>query len=134
MSKRYRYSPVKGTAGNLFTRMAFDEVNNVTEFARGVLDFVHDKISEQDYAQLKKMLQGDAAEEESDAPIKGAQDDPPDFPGRPRTGGTMVGDTFPAGLRRRLDAAAGTTSAHGGFDARFPSARKIGRDDMIGRR
>jgi hypothetical protein len=127
MTKRYRYSPVKGTAGNLFTRMAFDEVDNTTEFARHILDFVHDKISEQDYAQLKKMLQGDAAEE-------GAQDDPPDFKGKPLTGGAMVGDTFPAGLRRRLDAAAGTTSARGGFDARFPSARKIGRDDMIGTR
>ena len=126
MSK-YRYSPVKGTANNLFTRMAFDEVDNTTEFAQHILDFVHDKISEQDYAQLKKMLQGDAAEE-------GAQDDPPNFKGKPLTGGAMVGDTFPAGLRRRLDAAAGTTSARGGFDARFPSARKIGRDDMIGTR
>jgi hypothetical protein len=127
MSKKYKYAAVKGTANNLFTRMAFDEVDNTTEFARYILDFVHDKISEQDYAQLKKMLQGDAAEE-------GAQDDPPDFKGKPLTGGAMVGDTFPAGLRRRLDAAAGTTSARGGFDARFPSARKIGRDDMIGTR
>jgi hypothetical protein len=127
MSQRFKYKAVAGTANNLFTRMAFDEVDNTTEFARHILDFVHDKISEQDLAQLKKMLQGDAAEE-------GAQDDPPDFPGKPRTGGTMVGDTFPAGLRRRLDAAAGTTSARGGFDARFPSAAKIGRDDMIGRR
>ena len=133
MSK-YRYSPVKGTANNLFTRMAFDEVDNTTEFAQHILDFVHDKISEQDYAQLKKMLQGDAAEEESDAPIKGAQDDPPNFKGQPLTGGTMAGDNFPQGLRRRLDAAAGTTSARGGFDARFPSASKVGRDDMIGRR
>ena len=134
MSKKYKYAAVKGTANSLFTRMAFDEVDTTTEFAQHILDFVHDKISEQDYAQLKKMLQGDAAEEESDAPIKGAQDDPADFTGRPRTGGTMVGDTFPPGLRRRLDAAAGTTSARGGFDARFPSARKIGRDDMIGTR
>jgi hypothetical protein len=136
MSKRYRYAAVKGTAGSLFTReqLAYDEVDNTTEFAQHILDFVHDKISEQDYAQLKKMLQGDAAEEESDAPIKGAQDDPPDLPGNPRTGGKMAGDRFPSGLRRRLDAAPATTSARGGFDTRFPSAAKIGRDDMIGTR
>ena len=72
---KYRYVPVAGTANALFTRerMAYDEVDNTTEFARHILDFVHDKISEQDYAQLKKMLQGDAAEEESDAPIKGVE-------------------------------------------------------------
>jgi hypothetical protein len=104
MSKRYRYSAVPNTAGNLFTRMAFDEVDNTTEFAQHVLDFVHDKISEQDYAQLKKMLQGDAAEEESDAPIKGAE------------------------VRGAMDSA----STRGGFDARFPSAHKIGRDDGYG--
>ena len=130
MSQRFKYKAVAGTANNLFKRMAFDEVDNTTEFARHILDFVHDKISEQDLAQLKKMLMG--GEEESDAPIKGAQDDPPDFPGKPRTGGTMVGDTFPAGLRRRLDAAA--TSRPGTFESRFPGSQHIGRDDMIGRR
>jgi hypothetical protein len=81
--------------------MAFDEVDNTTEFAQHVLDFVHNKISEQDYAQLKKMLQGDAGEEESAAPIKGAMD---------------------------------SASDRSGFDRMFPSAKRIGRDDMIGRR
>src|ERR1017187_8655340 len=57
MSKKYKYAAVKGTANSLFTRMAFDEVDTTTEFAQHILDFVHDKISEQDYAQLKKMLQ-----------------------------------------------------------------------------
>jgi hypothetical protein len=127
MSKRYRYAAVKGCGNTLFTRMAFDEVDNTTEFARHILEFVSDKISEQDLAKLKKMLQGDAAEE-------GAQDDPPDFKGKPLTGGGMVGDNFPQGLRCRLDAAPATTSARGGFDARFPSARRIKTDDMIGRR
>jgi hypothetical protein len=75
MSKRYRYSAVPNTAGNLFTRMAFDEVDNTTEFAQHILDFVQNKISEQDYAQLKKMLMG--GEEESDAPVKGAMDSAP---------------------------------------------------------
>jgi len=133
MSKKYKYAAVKGTAGSLFTReqLALDEVDNTTEFARHILAFVADKISEQDLAQLKKLLMGGEVDEA--API-GAQDDPADFPGKPRTGGTMVGDTFPPGLRRRLDAAAGTTSARGGFDARFPSASRIGSDDMIGRR
>ena len=131
MSK-YRYTPIKGTGNSLFTRLAADEVNKTAEFAGHILDFVRDKISEQDLAQLKKLLMGGEVDEA--APIKGAQDDPPDFPGKPRTGGTMVGDTFPAGLRRRLDAAAGTTSARSGFDRMFPSAKRIGRDDMIGRR
>ena len=102
MSK-YRYTAVKGTGGNLFKRMAFDEVDNTTEFARHILDFVHDKISEQDYAQLKKMLKGDAAEEESDAPIKGAE------------------------ARGAQDSAADTS-----FDSLYPSAKKIGRDPYPG--
>jgi hypothetical protein len=101
MSKRYRYAAVKGTGGSLFTRMAFDEVNTTADFAQHILDFVRDKISEQDLAQLQKMLKGDAAEEESDAPIKGAQDSV-----------SRVGDA--------------------GFNSRFPSAKKIGRDDGYG--
>jgi hypothetical protein len=111
MSKRYRYAAVKGTAGSLFTReqLAFDEVDNTTEFARHILDFVHDKISEQDYAQLKKMLKGDAAEEESDAPIKGAE-----------ARGAMDSRMSRADEAR--------------FDELYPSAKRIGRDDMIGRR
>jgi hypothetical protein len=122
MSKRY--IPVKGTGGTLFTRLAADEVNNTAEFAQHILAFVADKISEQDLAQLRKMLMGE----------EGAQDDPPDFKGKPLTGGGMAGDNFPQGLRCRLDAAPATTSARGGFDARFPSARRIKTDDMIGRR
>jgi 2,3-bisphosphoglycerate-independent phosphoglycerate mutase len=104
MSK-YKYTAVKGTAGNLFSRMAFDEVDNTTEFAQHVLDFVHNKISEQDYAQLKKMLQGEATEEESDAPIKGAMD------------------------ARRV-----APSSTRDFESRFPATKHLGRDDMIGRR
>ena len=112
-------------------QLAADEVNRTAAWAGHIIELVRNELSEQDLEQLRALLAGGEVGEE-DAPIKGAQDDPPDFLGKPRTGGTMVGDTFPAGLRRRLDAAAGTTSARGGFDARFPSARKIGRDDMIG--
>jgi hypothetical protein len=90
---------VKGTGGNLFTRMAFDEVDNATEFARHILDFVVNKISEQDYAQLKKMLMG--GEEESDAPIKGAE------------------------ARGAQDSASARSLS---FDKMFPSAKRIGRD------
>ena len=67
MSKRYRYQAVKGTAGNLFTRMAYDEVDNTTEFARHILEFVRDKISEQDLAQLKKLLEGGEVDEKGPA-------------------------------------------------------------------
>jgi hypothetical protein len=101
MSKKYKYTAVAGTAGSLFTRMAFDEVNNTTEFAKNILDFVHDKISEQDYAQLKKMLMG--GEEDADAPIRGAE-------------------------ARGAQDSRMSRSEEKRFDELFPSARRIGAD------
>ena len=120
MSK-FRYVPVPNTANTLFTReranmaMDFKGWTDPNEMENSILQFLSGKIGDDDMKQVRSYL---GMEHESDA----EEDD----------GGKMAGDTFPAGLRRRLDAAAGATSARGGFDARFPSARKIGRDDMIG--
>jgi hypothetical protein len=104
MSKKYKYAAVAGTAGSLFTRMAFD-VNNAPEFAHHILEFVRDKISEQDLAQLRKLLMG--GEEDADAPIKGAE-------------ARVAQD-------RRMSRA-----DEARFDALYPSAEKIGRDPYPG--
>ena len=123
MMSKFRYVPVPNTANTLFTReranmaMDFKGWTDPNEMENSILQFLSGKISDDDMKQVRSYL---GMEHDSDA----EEDD----------GGKMAGDTFPAGLRRRLDAAAGATSARGGFDARFPSARKIGRDDMIGRR
>jgi hypothetical protein len=118
MSARYRYSPVPNTANTLFTReranmaMDFEAWTDPNEMENSILQFLSGKISDDDMKQVRSYL---GMEHESDA----EEDD----------GGKMAGDRFPSGLRRRLDAAPATTSAHGGFDSRFPSAKRIGRDD-----
>jgi hypothetical protein len=115
---KYRYVPLKGCGNTLFTRerssnMAFDEVSTVTEFAQEIIDFLRDKISEQDMARVEEMLKMEAGvktdnEKETDKMIAGAK------------------------ARGAQDSAARIGQA--GFDARFPSAKKIGADDMIGSR
>ena len=122
MSK-FRYVPLKGCGNTLFTReranmaMDFKGWTDPNEMENSILQFLSGKISDDDMKQVRSCL---GMEHESDA----EEDD----------GGKMAGDRFPSGLRRRLDAAPATTSARGGFDARFPSAKRIGRDDMIGTR
>ena len=122
MSK-FKYVPLANTGGQLFTReranmaMDFKGWTDPNEMENSILQFLSGKISDDDMKQVRSYL---GMEHDSDA----EEDD----------GGKMAGDNFPQGLRRRLDAAPATTSARGGFDARFPSARKIGRDDMIGTR
>jgi hypothetical protein len=118
MSK-FRYVPLKGCGNTLFTRersnsMAFDEVSRVTEFADGILQYLHDKLSEQDLEQVRDMLKMEAGvktdqQEESDKMIAGAK-------------------------ARGAQDSASARIGEAGFNSRFPSARKIGRDDMIGRR
>ena len=117
---KFRYVPVAnaGTSGALYmrsrsTNMAYDEIDRTTEFADAILQFLHDKISEQDLEQVKQYLQGEAGvktdqQEESDKMIAGAE---------ARRAGAQ-------------DSAARIGEA--GFNSRFPSARKIGRDDGYG--
>jgi hypothetical protein len=111
MSKRYRFVPVAGTANALFTRerMAADEVSHLTDMAQEVLNFLHDKLSDNDMARVEEMLKMEAgvktdSEEESDklragAKARGAQD-----------------------------------SSLSSFAQRFPGSKHIRPDDMIGRR
>jgi hypothetical protein len=121
MSAQYRYVPLKGTGGSLFLRerssnLAFDEVDRTTEFADAILQFLSGKISEQDLEQVKQYLQGEAG-------VKTDQQE--------------ESDKMNAAARERRAGAQDSASARSGqagFDARFPSARKIGRDDMIGTR
>jgi hypothetical protein len=143
MSK-FRYVPVAnaGTAGALYmrqrsTNMAFDEIDRTTEFADAILQFLHDKISEQDLEQVKQYLQGEAGvktdqQEESDKMIAGAE---------ARRAGTHTNteanragaqDRFSPALRRQLDAVGVTKTPVGTFETRFPSAAKIGRDPGYG--
>jgi hypothetical protein len=121
---KYRYVPLANTGGQLFTRersnsvaMDFKAWTDPNEMENSILQFLSGKISDDDMKQVRSYL---GMEHDSDA----EEDD----------GGKMAGDNFPQGLRRRLDAVPATTSARGGFDTRFPSAAKIGRDDMIGTR
>jgi hypothetical protein len=118
MSK-FRYVPLKGCGNTLFTRerssnMAYDEIDRTTEFADAILQFLHDKISEQDLEQVKQYLQGEAG-------VKTDQQEET--------------DKLRAGAEARRAGAQDSASARigqAGFDARFPSAKRIGRDDNIG--
>ena len=119
MSAQYRYVPLKGTGNSLFLRersnvMAYDEIDRTTEFADAILQFLHDKISEQDLEQVKQYLQGEAGvktdqQEETDKLRAGAE-----------------------ARRAGAQDSASARSGQAGFDARFPSAKRIGRDDNIG--
>ena len=113
MSKRYRFVPLKGTGNSLFTRerMAADEVSHLTDMAQEVLNFLHDKLSEQDMQRVEEMLKIEAgvktdSEEENDKLRAGAK------------------------ARGAQDSAARIGEA--GFNSRFPSARRIGTDPGYG--
>ena len=104
MSK-FRYVPIPNTHRTLFTRkMAFDEIDRTTEHANNILQLCQGKLSEADYEKLKRMLAGVDVDE--DAPIKGVAMQP---------GGAM------------------DSAAEASFYRQFPSAKRIGRDDNIGR-
>jgi hypothetical protein len=112
---KYRYVPLKGCGNTLFTRersnsMAFDEVSHVTDMAQEIISFLHDKISEQDMARVEEMLKIEAGV---------------------KTDSEEENDKLRAGAKAR---GAQDSRPSSSFAQRFPSAAKIGRDDMIGRR
>jgi hypothetical protein len=112
MSAGYRYVPLKGTGNSLFLRerssnMAFDEVDRTTEFANAILQFLSGKISDQDYAQVKEYLMIEAGEDPDS--VKEAKQ-----------------------MAKASASRGAQDSRLSSFNARFPSAAKIGRDDMIG--
>ena len=115
MSK-FRYTPVAGTGGSLFLRerssnMAYDEAGkDPNEIANAILQFLHDKISDADMRQVKEYLMIEAGEDPDS--VKEAK------------------QMAKASASRGAQDSRPSSS----FAQRFPSAAKIGRDDMIGRR
>ena len=115
MSK-YRYTPVAGTGGSLFLRersnvMAYDEAGkDPNEIANAILQFLSGKISDDDMRQVKEYLMIEAGEDPDS--VKEAK------------------QMAKASASRGAQDSRPSSS----FAQRFPSAAKIGRDDMIGRR
>jgi hypothetical protein len=115
MSAGYRYVPLKGTGNSLFLRersntMAYDAAGkDPNEFANAILQFLSGKISDQDYAQVKEYLMMEAGEDPDS--VKEAKQ-----------------------MAKASASRGAQDSGLSSFDSRFPSARKIGRDDMIGTR
>lgn len=109
MSK-YRYVPLKGTGNSLFLRersnvMAYDEAGrDPNEITNAILQFLSGKISDDDMRQVKEYLMIEAGEDPDS--VKEAK--------------KMASASASRGAQDSL------------FFSRFPSARKIGRDDMIG--
>jgi hypothetical protein len=104
-----KYVPVKGTANTLFTRersnvMAYDDVEGPDGQAGKILEFLHDKISEDDYARIKEMLQIEAGE-----PVDSQKQ----------------AEKMNAAARSR---GAQDSAPSSSFDKRFPSAKRIGTD------
>jgi hypothetical protein len=108
MSK-FKYIPVKNTANSLFTRersnvMAYDDVEGPDGMAGKILEFLHDKISDDDYARIKEMLQIEAGE-----PVDSQKQ----------------AEKMIAGAKAR---GAQDSAPSSSFDKRFPSAKRIGTD------
>ena len=112
----YRYVLLPNSGGQLYTRsrsadFAFDEAGkDPNEIANAILQFLHDKISDQDMRQVREYLMIEAGED-SDS-VKEAK------------------QMAKASASRGAQDSRPSSS----FAQRFPSAAKIGRDDMIGRR
>jgi hypothetical protein len=114
----YRYVPVAnaGTSGALYMRsrssnLAYDDVSHVTDFAQEILKFLRDKIGEEDMAQVEEMLKMEAGVK-PDSQVDAEQ---------------MI-----AGAKARGAQDSAARIGEAGFNSRFPSARRIGRDDGYG--
>jgi hypothetical protein len=120
MSAGYRYVPLQGTGNSLFLRersnvMAYDEAGkDPNEMANVILEFLSSRLSDDDMRQVKEYLMIEAGEKPDN--VKEAE------------------QMAKASASRGAQDSASARSGQAGFDARFPSARKIGRDDMIGTR
>ena len=121
---KYRYTPLAGTGSTLFLRersanLAFDEATEITDKAKEILDFLRDKISDEDLHQVEESLKMEAgvktdSEEKADAMIAGA-----------KARGAGAQDA----KRRQLalDASANASSANmADFAARFPGTQRLG--------
>jgi hypothetical protein len=114
----YRYVLLPNSGGQLYTRsrsadLAYDEAGkDPNEMANAILQFLSVKISDADMRQVKEYLMIEAGEKPDN--VKEAE------------------QMAKASASRGAQDSATARIGEAGFDARFPSARKIGRDDMMG--
>jgi len=123
-ANKMRFVPVPHTAKTLFLRersnnLAFDEATEISDPAKDILNFLKDKISDDDMRQVEEFLKIEAgvptdSEKKADALIAGAK---------------ARGATAQDAKRRQLalDASAAASDARqADFAARVPGAARIG--------
>ena len=113
---KFRYTPVAGTAGALYTRerMALDAAGeDPNEIVSQILQFLGGKISDDDLAQVKELLKIEAGED----------------PDSMKEAKQMASA---ARSRGAMDARRVAPSSPRDFESRFPGSKHIGRDDKIG--
>jgi|NGEPerStandDraft_6_1074524.scaffolds.fasta_scaffold52375_2 hypothetical protein len=112
---KYRYVLLPNTGGQLYTRsrsadLAYDEAGkDPNEIANAILQFLSGKISDVDMRQVKEYLMIEAGEDPDS--VKEAKQ-----------------------MAKASASRGAQDSSLSSFDRRFPSASRIGRDDMIGTR
>jgi hypothetical protein len=123
---KFRFVPVPHCGGTLFLRerssnMAYDEATEISDPAKDVLNFLRNKISDDDMAQVEELLKMEAgvkidSQVEAEQMIAGAK---------------ARGAAGAQDAKRRqlaLDASAAASDARmADFAARFPGAARIGQ-------
>jgi hypothetical protein len=121
---KFRYTRVPHCGGSLFLRerssnLAFDEATEITDKAKEILDFLRDKISDEDLHQVEESLKMEAGvktdqQEEADKMIAGAE-------------ARRAGAQDAKRRQLALDAsAAASTARMDDFAARFPGTQRLG--------
>jgi hypothetical protein len=121
---KYRYTPLPGTGNSLFLRersanLAFDEATEITTSAKDILNFLRDKISDEDLHQVEESLKMEA----------GVKTDQQEEAGKMIAGAKERGATAQDAKRRQLalDAhAAASDARQADFAKRWPGAARIG--------
>jgi hypothetical protein len=119
---KYRYTPVPNCGGTLFLRersanLAFDEATEISDPAKDILNFLKEKLSDEDLPQVEELLRMEAgvkidSQKEAKAMIAGAK---------------ARGAQDAKRRQLALDAhAAASDAQQADFAARFPSASRIG--------
>jgi len=112
---KYRYTPVPHCGGSLFLRerssnLAFDEATEISDRAKGILDYLRSKLSDEDLHQVEELLKMEAgvkvdSQKEADAMIAGAE-----------ARGRVAQDASAAASNERM----------ADFAARFPGTQRLG--------
>ncbi len=69
-------------------RLSMDSLSLSDEAVSEFIEFLESKLVPEDFASLKKMLANSQQSDEDES--EAANDEPPDFKGKPKPGGTMV--------------------------------------------